>query len=359
MKIAPVDRYANWRATGSESRAAAASRLQPVTSESTAPAVPAAMASGRELPVLATKKGDNVQSRPVRSSDTPRGAEPALNLFRQFQSLAPVAMTVEPPASTPDNPTPAALPPAPTLTMANLAPAPASATNVSQNTNVNTNVGVTVNTVVNPPANLVANAVTTPAVGNMQNTVAASAPNPAVDAPESANTPVGAPAPAQTMTPQGQTVSVQTPRPQAPQAASQDDNRMRPEDLLKQRDAVANAGRITSQRFSDITQAQAQSTETARQQAAEEAENTPPKEPLTQLLMDQVRSLWEASRGVIDAASPPDKPGAPARTEETVSGAALDARLAATTTTTTTAAPAFEASGAPASGANNAQASTS
>ena len=51
---------------------------------------------------------------------------------------------------------------------------------------------------------------------------------------------------------------------------------------------------------------------------------------IASLLMDQVRSLWEASRDVIDAASPPDKPGAPARSEAPAAGLAQEAAAAIT-----------------------------
>lgn len=334
MKIAPVDRYANWRATGSESRAAAASRLQPVTSASTAPAVPAALASGRELPVLAAKKGDNVQSRPVRSSDTPRGAEPALNLFRQFQSLAPVAMTAEPPVSRPDNvaATVSLQTAAPAMTNVMTPPAPARDVRPDMNGGGRQTMAANLlaTGVANTAPGVVATAGANPRLVRPDDAVAASAANPAVSTPERAGNAPGTAAPAQILAPRVQMASAQTARPEVAQPAATDDSRIRPEDLLKQREAVANAGRITSQRFSDITQAQAQSTEAARQQAAEEAKNTPPKEPLTQLLMDQVRSLWEASRDVIDAASPPDKPGAPARSEAPAAGLAQEAAAAIT-----------------------------
>ena len=361
MKIAPVDRYANWRATGSESRAAAASRLQTVASESTAPAVPAALASSRELPVLAVKQADNAQSRPVRSSDTPRGAEPALNLFRQFQSLAQGAVTVALPASPPDYTAVAGVAPGATAAAPTMTAAPGPATDFGASTNGAVTATAEQNRAMSPPANPLANALADPAASSLGNLIAANASNLSADATGGTTGAVVGSASAPATTLPTQAAGVPATRPERPQtSAQQDDVRLRPEDLLKQRDAVANAGRITSQRFNDIAQAQAQSTEAARQQAAEEARNTPPKEPLTQLLMDQVRSLWEASRGVIDAASPPDKPGAPARQEPSVAGAGSEARPAAMTSTAT--APAISSATAfamrsdrnPASGATNA-----
>ncbi len=92
MKVDSVDRYSSWRPNSADARALAASRLQTVVS-STASTAPQALSSGRELPILPVKQGDNVQGRPVLQSDKPKGTDPALNLSREFKPTTPATTT--------------------------------------------------------------------------------------------------------------------------------------------------------------------------------------------------------------------------------------------------------------------------
>lgn len=90
MKVAPVDRYGGWRAVGAstEARSSAASRLQTLTSETTAEPIKTEMTSGRELPVVPVKQGSRVQARVVQEGERPRTVEVALSTYNSMQAAA-------------------------------------------------------------------------------------------------------------------------------------------------------------------------------------------------------------------------------------------------------------------------------
>lgn len=95
MKLAPAERYGNWRPGGSDARVAAVSRLQTVTPETAGQSAAPALSSGRELPVLAVQRGSLAQARPVLQSDKPQNGvvAPALTQAAQSSTGSSVLVT--------------------------------------------------------------------------------------------------------------------------------------------------------------------------------------------------------------------------------------------------------------------------
>ena len=95
MKVAPVDRYGGWRpgGAGSESRTAAANKLQSALPATASEASTATPASGRELPIVPVKQGADVAARTVLQSDRPKGLDAALNVFNEFKLTTDAATT--------------------------------------------------------------------------------------------------------------------------------------------------------------------------------------------------------------------------------------------------------------------------